>query len=135
MADITTPPPSWRTDPRLFMDTVDGRVEALSIELRDGKTAKTIDADPEQGVYFEIGFDGRPTGVDMIAPIAEPAASKLLIKLLLLCADGEPEATGPRPSVAHLEAIARVFREANERLTADRLLDGWRPTAPAAAAG
>ena len=135
MADTTIPPPLWRTDPRLVMEPVDGRVEALSIELREGKTARTIDPDPHQGVCFEIGHDGRPTAVDMIAPVAEPAAAKLLMDLLVLCAEGEPGSTGPRPSVAHLEAVARVFREANDRLMADRLRDGWRPTAPAAAAG
>ena len=120
MADTTIPPPPWRTDPRIFMDPVEERAESIWILLREGKTARTIDPDPHQGIFFDIGHDGRPTGVAMCAPAPEPVASALLMRLLVLCADGEPGATGPRPSVAHLEAVARVFREANDRLTADR---------------
>lgn len=82
-----------------------------------------------------MGHDGRPTGVSMAAPVAEPTASKLLRELHILCAEGQPGATGPRPTVARLAAIARVFRAANDRLTATSELDGWRPAAPAGAVG
>ena len=135
MADTTSPPLPWRTDPRLFADPVDERVESVWIQLREGNIARTIDPDPSEGGFFDMWHDGHPVGVDLAAPVAEPKASKLLMELLVLCAEGQPGATGPRPTVAHLEAIARVFREANDRLTATYLPDGWRPAATAAAAG
>lgn len=135
MPDAATVPPSWRTDPRLFLDSEVGRPGGIFVALREGKVARTIDLDPHQGVFIGVGADGRPVTLCLIAPVAEPTASKFLMELLVLCAEGQPGATGPRPSVAQLEAIARVFREANDRLTADRLADGWRPTTPATAAG
>lgn len=140
MPESTTISPAWRTDPRIFIDSEVGRPGGIFVVLREGKVARTVDPDSHQGVFIGVGVDGRPVTLCLIAPVAEPVASRLLMELLALCAEDQPgaaqsEATGPRPSVAHLEAIARVFREANDRLTADRLLDGWRPAAPAAAAG
>lgn len=133
MPGSTTIPPSWRTDPRLFLDSEVGRPGGIFVALREGKVARTLDLDPHQGVFIGIGADGRPVTLCLIAPVVEPTASKFLMELLVLCAEGQPGATGPRPTVAHLEAIARVFREANDRLTTQRMIEGWRPAAPAAA--